>query len=226
MKKNPASRKAKISLVIPALNEERALPVVFKNLPQRFFYEVIVVNQYSKDNTARIAQQNGAKVIYEKKRGYGYAYLAGFQKARGDLIATLDGDGTYDPQEIKKMFFYLKKWKADFISGDRLVNVKKEAMPKTFLFGNHLISYFQNILFGTKIHDTQSGMWLFKRSLLKEIVLKEGRMGFSSEIKLKFFKKSRFREIPITYYPRYGQKKLNILRHVVQVLGYLFKERM
>ena len=226
--------KYKISLVIPVLNKEPGLESVLKNIPQELISEVIIVHQKSKykknninakDDTTELAKKYKAKVINDNGIGYGKAYKVGFNYTNGNIITTLDGDGTYDPKDIEKMLKCLKENNADFISGNRLRNLKKESMPKKYIYGNYLISLIFNILFFTSIYDSQSGMWLFKKELLKKIELKENQMGFSSEIKWKIYKKFKFREIPISYKPRQGEKSLNLIEHGLQVLKSFLKMR-
>jgi len=99
----------KISIVIPALNEEAGIAAVIKQVPVKelekmdYSVEIIVVNNGSTDRTPEIAAQNGAKVIYQPIRGYGNAYKAGFANASGDIIATGDADMTYPFDALPKI---------------------------------------------------------------------------------------------------------------------------
>ena len=88
-----------ISVVIPCFNEERGIGNVLRNMPE-YVDEVIVVDNNSADGTARIAQEWGAQVVHEARKGYGSAYQAGLPRAQGDIVATLDGDGTYPATAI------------------------------------------------------------------------------------------------------------------------------
>src|SRR6266849_3592740 len=88
-----------ITVVIPCLNEEVGIQKVLARMP-RFVDEIIVVDNNSTDRTAQVAQQMGARVVYERIRGYGRAYKTGLMKARGDIIVTLDGDQSYPPDAI------------------------------------------------------------------------------------------------------------------------------
>ncbi len=223
--------KKDISFVLPCLNEEKGIRDCLLRIKEtiarlRLNAEIIVADNGSTDKSAEIAMQEGAKVVYENKKGYGSAYKRGFKEARGKLIAALDADGTYDPKDIEKMLSVMADKKADFVSGNRLKNISKKAMPITIVLGNHLFSLLFNLLFFTWISDTQSGIWLFKRKLLESMPLKDDGMGLSSEIKLRAYKKFVFCEVPVSYAPRYGEKKLNIVKHSFQVLKYFLKQRI
>lgn len=223
--------KNNISFVLPCLNEETGIKDCILRIQEvidksGMSAEIIVVDNGSIDKSADIAQKMGAKVFFEPKKGYGNAYKKGFDKATGDFIIALDADGTYSPKDAEKMFLLLLEKDLDFVSGNRLKNINKKSMPAKIVFGNYLFSLVFNILFFTWISDTQSGVWVFKRKILDDIKLKDGGMGFSSEIKLKVCKKYKFFEYPVSYSPRYGDKKLNVFKHGLQVLRYFLKQRI
>lgn len=220
-----------VSVVIPTLNESKGIGSVLENIRKlkrrhpSLIREVIVVDGNSTDGTADIARSYGAKVVLEKRKGYGRAYRTGFARARGDLIATLDGDGSYDPAYIPKMLEVLEREDADFVSGDRLKLLQKESMPLFRNIGNSLISVGSNILFSTNIKDNQSGMWVFRKRLLNKLVLKEDGMPFSTEIKLETYKKGKFVEIPVKFYEREGKRSTNALKQGYTIFKYLLKKR-
>src|SRR2546423_3603500 len=88
-----------VSVVIPCFNEERGIASVLESMP-KYVDQIVVVDNNSTDDTGRIALQLGAEVVFETKKGYGNAYQAGFPLARGDIVATADGDGTYPTHTI------------------------------------------------------------------------------------------------------------------------------
>lgn len=213
----------KVSFVIPTLNEESGIGSVLEKIPKDLDCEVIVVDNGSTDRTVEIAKSLGARIIREKKKGYGSAYKTGFKHVGGEIIATLDGDDTYDPRDVKRLLKVMEEKKVEFVSGDRLKNLKKGSMTWLHVFGNNLISFSSNLMFGTNIHDSQSGMWVFYRDLLKRFNLEEAGMSLSSEIKLEAWKKARFVEEPISYYERKGKKTTNSFRQGFQIMRYLLK---
>jgi len=213
-----------ISVIIPTLNEAEGIGYVLRKMPKEIS-EIIVVDGNSTDGTVEIAKKYGARIIIEKRRGYGRAYKTGFKYAKGKIIATLDGDGSYNPKDIIRLVDVLEKKKVDFVSGNRFRRLGKGSMSFVHYFGNFLISIILNILFFTKIYDTQSGMWVFYRNLLKKIKLKENGMSLSSEIKLEAYKKAKFLEYPIYYNKRFGKKKENTFKQGYSILRFLFKRR-
>ncbi|MEM0136578.1 MAG: glycosyltransferase family 2 protein, partial [Thermoplasmatales archaeon] len=161
----------------------------------------------SKDRTAEIARLQGAIVVNESKLGYGNAYKKGFTIAKGDFIATLDGDGTYRPSELPKMVELLNRG-YDFVSGERLSFASKDAMSLQHFIGNKILNIFTKILFMVDIRDSQSGMWLFRREIMQAILPRGEGMEFSEEIKIRAATGFCYKEISINYDRRMGEKKL------------------
>src|SRR5881409_627660 len=108
----------RISVVIPCHNEEEGVRAVLAQIPA-LVDEVLVVDNASTDRTATVAAELGARVVYEARKGYGRAYKTGFAKARGDIIITMDGDGTYPPDSIPLLLYVLVEEKLDFITARR-----------------------------------------------------------------------------------------------------------
>src|SRR5262245_4226497 len=108
----------KISLVIPCYNEEDGVREVIGRCPPDVD-EIVVVDNNCTDRTAEVARSLGAQVVSEKRPGYGAAYKAGMRAARGDLIVTLDGDGTYPPEAIPELVDALVERRWDFLSACR-----------------------------------------------------------------------------------------------------------
>ncbi len=217
----------KISVVIPTLNEEDSIGDVLDKIPKdpKYEWEIIIVDGDSKDRTREIAEKKGAKVIVEKRRGYGRAYKTGFEHATGEIIVTLDGDDTYPAEKITEIVEYLLKNDLDFISCERFSMMKKGAMTLTHKIGNKILTIATRLLFGVKIKDSQSGMWVFRRDILKSLNLTSDGMPFSEEIKIEAWKKFRCAEIPIEYRERKGEVKLNTWRDGFRNLKFLLKKR-
>lgn len=100
----------KISLVIPCYNEEEGIKKMLAGIPF-FVDEVIIVDNGSIDNTAVVAKEHRAMVIYEKNRGYGYACQTGLAKSTGDIVVLLDGDNSYPLSEVESLLLYLERKK-------------------------------------------------------------------------------------------------------------------
>jgi len=217
----------KISVIIPTLNEEASIGHVLDKIPKahKYEWEIIIVDGNSKDRTREIATEKGAKVIVEKRKGYGRAYKTGFAAATGDIIVTLDGDDTYPAEKISELVDYLISKDLDFISCERFSMMQKGAMSLTHKVGNKILTWTTRLLFGVKIKDSQSGMWVFRREILKNLNLTSDGMPFSEEIKIEAWKKFRCEEVPIEYRERKGEVKLNTWKDGFCNLSFLFKKR-
>ncbi len=206
----------KISIIIPVLNEEEGLPYTIREIPlekleKRYEVETIIVDGMSSDNSVDIAKNEGAKVIFEKQRGYGRAYRTGFEKASGYYLVTLDGDGTYPAKVIPEMIKIAEDG-ADFVTTNRFEKMEKETMSLKNRIGNEILSLVCRILHGLPFEDSQSGMWMIKKDKWNQIKksIKGKGMEFSQEIKIECHRNNlKCREIPITYVQRRGEAKLN-----------------
>ena len=190
--------------------------------------EVIVVDNGSTDSTASVARSFGAKVVQEDVRGYGRAYKKGFSHATGDIIITLDGDHSYPVDAISYLLGALEHLKADFLNASRFPVRDSRAMSFKHKVGNWILSLTTSVLFFRWVADSQSGMWVFKRSILKGIKLEADGMAFSEEIKVEAIKHRniRFEEIPVMYTSRLGEIKLNPWKDGFENLLFLFKMRL
>lgn len=219
----------KISVIIPTMNEERGIGLVLNEVKQALEgtrpYEMLVVDTDSKDLTREIAKGHGAVVIEEPRRGYGRAYKTGFERATGDIIATLDADLTYPASDIPSLADRLEKDGLDFITTDRFANMQKGAMSAKHRFGNRVLSTAMRVLFRVKVKDSQSGMWVFRKEILPKLVLTSDAMAMSEEIKIEAFAKCRAIEVPISYRPRMGEVKLQSWKDGMGNLRFLLKKR-
>jgi glycosyltransferase involved in cell wall biosynthesis len=222
----------KISFVIPAYNEEAGIGLTLDSIPVKALeaagYEVerVVVNNASTDRTADIARKHGARVVYEQKRGYGNAYQAGFSSASGDIIACGDADLTYPFDYVPELLDILLKNELDFINTDRLTNLRNGSMQTTHIFGNYLLSFVMRFLFDTPFKDSQSGMWVFKRSIWQNLNVEHIGMPFSQEIKIEAYTKGfKCAEVPIDYRRRVGSQKLSVV-DAWRTMFELFKKRL
>lgn len=192
-----------------------------------FVDEVIVVDNNSTDRTADVAESLGARVIREHVRGYGRAYKKGFSVATGDVIITLDGDHSYPPDAISYLLEAFLHLEADFLNASRFPVRDRQAMSFKHKFGNFALSVAMSLLYFRWVRDSQSGMWVFRRSILDGMRLTSDGMAFSEEIKIEALKRSdvRFNEISIQYSSRLGEIKLNPWRDGFYNLWFLVKKR-
>jgi len=227
----------KISIVIPALNEERGIGKTIEAVNKNYFkkhkwnLEIIIVDGDSKDKTREIASKKGARVILEKRKGYGRAYKTGLANATGDIIVTGDADATYPFNTIHEYIQMLINEHLDFITTDRFAALKHGSMSLKHRFGNLTLAWTLRTLFLINIRDSQSGMWIIKRDALSKIqpleTFNDG-MPFSEEIKIEMFtnKHIEAKEIPSTLSAREGQVKLESFKDGIKNLKFLFKKRV
>ena len=222
-----------LSIIIPALNEEEGVGLVIKSIPFRkikkmgYEVEVLVVDNNSSDNTAIIAKNNGANVITASVRGYGNAYKIGFANAKGEIIVTGDADLTYPFEVIPKLLLKIEREKLDFINTDRLTNLNKTVMPRLHRIGNIVLTFLAKQLFELPFNDSQSGMWIFRRSIWKKIKVKSSGMSFSQELKIEVFVHGfKCAEIPIDYRMRVGRKKINTILNGMENIGQLIGKKI
>ncbi|HZT37704.1 MAG TPA: glycosyltransferase family 2 protein [Bryobacteraceae bacterium] len=216
----------KITVVIPCLNEEQGIEQVLRRMPD-FVDETIVVDNGSTDRTSEVARRYGAMVIREDVRGYGRSYKRGFASARGDIIVTLDGDHSYPPDAISYLIEAFLHLDVDFLNASRFPVRDPRAMSFKHKFGNFVLSMAMTLLYFRWVRDSQSGMWVFRRSILEGMRLESDSMAFSEEIKIEALKngKVRFAEIPVMYSSRLGEIKLNPWRDGFYNLWFLVKKR-
>src|SRR5579862_8656803 len=215
-----------ITVIIPCLNEESGVAKVLSAMPE-YVDEVIVVDNGSTDRTAEVAASLGAKVIAEEMRGYGRAYRRGFSCATGDVIVTLDGDHSYPVDGVSYLLEAFLHLEVDFLNASRFPVRDARAMSFKHKFGNLVLSLAMSILYFRWVRDSQSGMWVFRRSILAPMKLTSDGMAFSEEIKIEALKINRYRfaEISIMYTSRLGESKLNLWRDGFYNLWFLIKKR-
>jgi hypothetical protein len=165
-------------------------------------------------------------VVAEKVPGYGAAYKAGLKAATRDVIATLDGDGTYPPEDIPRLVGEMVDRRLDFLSASRFPLTDPKAMYFSNRMGNAVLTVAAAVLFFKPIQDSQSGMWIFKRSVLEKLKLTSDGMAFSEEIKLEALLRGlRFAEGHVPYGARIGEVKLQKWKDGWENLAFLVRKR-
>jgi glycosyltransferase involved in cell wall biosynthesis len=226
-----ASPSPQISVIIPCLNEEQAVGKVVEQSLEGIRLsgrpgEVLVVDNASTDASAEVAAASGAIVVSEPRRGYGSAYLAGLDRARGEYLVMGDADDTYPMKELAQFVERLDDGD-DLVIGSRFKGtIHGDAMPFLNRFvGNPILTGMLNLLFGVKVSDAHCGMRAVRRDALPVLDLHSTGMEFASEMVFKAYRRGlTVSEVPIDYYPRIGESKLNRFgdawRHVRFMLLY------
>ena len=208
-----------VSIVMPCLNEEETLNTCIQKAQSTLEElgiqgEVVVADNGSTDASVAIAERHGARVVHQPLRGYGAAYLAGLAAAEGQYIVIGDSDDTYDFTDLERFITPLRDG-CDFVIGNRLKGeILPGAMPKLHRYlGNPVLTGILNVLFRSGVSDAHCGMRSFTREAYQQMELQTTGMEFASEMVIKAIKTDlKIKEIPITYYPRKGESKLNSFR--------------
>lgn len=199
-------------VIIPVLNEEQSIALVLRAIPKHIAADVVVIDNGSTDQTAARARAEGAIVIPEERRGYGYACLTGIEWARrhgADILAFLDGDYSDFPEELCRIVEPILQDEADFVIGSRMLgNSEPGALLPQAILGNKLACALMRLFWGA--HYTDLGP--FRAIRLKDLdrlELREGTYGWTIEMQIKAVQHGlRFIEVPVSYRKRIGTSKV------------------
>lgn len=215
-----------VSVIIPTLNEEESIGSVVKGIRKSLPKAEIIVVDSSDDRTAEIAFSLGAIVVKQSRKGYGAAIRTGLNMARGSILAFMDGDGTYDPCDLKRLVYLVENGCADVATGLRFSS-KPAGMSITRYLGNLVINLLFSFLFLRRIRDTQTGMKVFSREAYLKMRLKEDGMPFSTEVLTEACRNClRIMETSIRYHTRKGVSKLSPFKDGVRILLFMIRNRL
>jgi len=203
-----------IYVIIPALNEEKAISKVIEDIPW-VVDEVIVINNGSTDLTSEVAREAGATVLEESRAGYGYACLKGIaylkdKQKDGDIIVFLDGDYSDYPGELTNLIAPIEKGDYDLVIGTRNNPLlQKGALTPQQRFGNALATRLMALFYGGKYTDL-GPFRAISFEALDRLNMKDKTYGWTVEMQLKALKyKLKYTEIPVNYRPRIGESKVS-----------------
>ncbi len=201
---------SRISVIIPAFNEEQSIGLVLDALPQDQIHEIIVVDNNSTDNTARSAIEKGARVVVEKRRGYGSACLKGISELDSPhIVVFVDGDFSDYPEEIVKLVAPIEAGEMDFVLGSRMILPEsRSALLPQSRYGNQLAVFLIRLFF----HHSYTDLGPFRAiryDSLKSIGMQDTNFGWTVEMQIKAVKKGlRILEVPVKYRERIGVSKI------------------
>jgi glycosyltransferase involved in cell wall biosynthesis len=212
---NEVIKAKNIVVIIPAFNEQDAIGKVIRDIPKNIVNEIIVVDNGSTDATSQIASELGAKVIFEPKKGYGFACLAGMknisiQKQKPDIIAFMDGDYSDYPEELVNLLSIIITKDYDMVVGSRMLGkMGKNAMTTHSLLANKVISRLLTFLLKEKITDL-GPFRVIKYNALVSLNMNEKKYGWTVEMIIKAVRNGlKTREIPVRYRERLGSSKIS-----------------
>ena len=215
-------RGKQLSVVIPSHNEATSIAGVIGDVPDAVD-EVLVVDWDSDDGTPEMAAERGARVLREPRQGYGQAYLTGVPAASGDVVITMDADGTYPVEQIPSLVDTLLDRDLEFINCARFPLRDHGAMDSTNRLGNRALTRAANALFSVSLRDLLSGMWVFRRRVWHQLDLRSTSWNLCQEVKIKAATRlgPGFAEEWIPYARRQGISKLSPLRVGAENLAHL-----
>ena len=185
------------------MNEAATIGRVIEDFKKEGFFNILVIDGDSKDDTSQIAEAEGAKVIIQTGKGKGQAIIQAFKLIESPYVVMVDGDGTYLAREASSLLEPIQGGRADHVIGNRLENYSSGAFTKLNLMGNRLINIFFDIAYGVNLNDILSGYRAFTLESMKELELNKTGFEIETEISVEcILKKQRVLEVPITYLPR------------------------
>ena len=222
-----------IKVIIPAFNEADSIAHVIKELPDTVS-EIIVVNNSSTDETVQNAQNAGATVLTENRKGYGYACLCGMnyvakQSEAPDIIVFIDGDYSDYPEELSKIVAPIIDNDIDFVIGARVKRLReKGSMTPQQIFGNWLATFLMKLFFRATFTDLGPFRGI-KYEKLVALKMQDKTYGWTVEMQLKALKKKfTYTEVPVRYKKRIGTSKVSgtvkgSIFAGIKILGWIFK---
>jgi glycosyltransferase involved in cell wall biosynthesis len=206
----PAPFGLRVGVVIPALNEADALPVVLQAIPDWVAY-VVVADNGSTDDTAAVARQNGATVVSEPIKGYGRACLKALAALPPvDVVVFLDGDASDQPAEMVDLIEPIGQGLADFVVGSRTLGVREAgSLTPQQVFGNALACVLIRGIWGQRFSDL-GPFRAIRKSALDGLAMQDRDFGWTVEMQVRAAKQGlRTVEVPVSYRRRIGVSKVS-----------------
>lgn len=210
----PPSRQD-LTIVIPTLNEESAIGQVIDELLKLGYRKdnILVVDGDSEDRTVEIARERGVRVIRQEGKGKADAIRTATKFIETPYTLVMDGDHTYDPKYVEEMLGHADRYEE--VIGARTYG--RGNIPAVHRFGNWALTKLFNLLFGTRLRDVCSGMYLIKTSVAKEMAGRSKGFGIEAEMAAAASLSGEVMDIPISYRRRIGRKKLSSLKDGLRI---------
>jgi len=196
-----------VTIVLPVLNEANAIGRVLDELRRAGYSNILVVDGHSTDGTAEIAKSMGVEVVQQHGRGKTGALKTAFERVNTSYLLVMDGDCTYDPNDIEKFLAHAERY--DYIIGAR---TRRERIPLLNRLGNRIICLAFNFFTGSNLSDVASGMYLLRTRIARTLELHSSGVDSEAEIAIQMAGICRVTEIPIEYRYRIGESKASRIR--------------
>lgn len=215
-----------VSVVIPTLNEAGNIKEAIDTIERKLAFpkEIIIVDGNSTDGTLEIVKDSNCRLIIEPRRGYGLALRKGMKAAKGDVVIMVDGDGTYEINQVNELVQRMIDTDAELCLATRMYDPNK-AMGLFNFIGNKIITLCFNIFYKQNLSDSQSGFRAISHSAIEKVDFKETDMAFATEMLIRFAKKGfKMVEVQSSYKNRkYGKTKLRPLNSGIEIFTTILK---
>jgi dolichol-phosphate mannosyltransferase len=208
-----------VTIVVPTLNEALGIGQVIEKIMNEGYYNILVVDGYSSDDTIEVARQYDVKIIHQHGNGKTGAIKTSVDHIKSPYFVVIDGDTTYDPKDIKRFLPHMRYY-------NQIIGARKkgrENISKLNRFGNWMINRLFNLLFGTNLTDVCSGLYSINTEFAKNLILDTQGFDVEVEIAAQAANSGSITEVPVNYYQRVGLQKLNPLRDGFAIISTIFR---
>lgn len=215
----------KVSVIIPARNEENCIGRLIDEIERSLVDEVVVVDGSSNDNTIEEAGKKGAIVVNQEGTGYGSAVQQGISKSTGDILILMDADGSHDPKYVPDLLSKVEEG-YEYVMGSRYAKgARSDDDTLIRWFGNKLFTSLTNIIHGTNVTDSIYTYNAIPREAYNRIGATSEGFEYCTEILVKASKAGlKFAEIPVVERERFaGESKVNALWHGLIILKMILR---
>jgi len=224
----------KTTVIVPAYNEEKTIKEILNRiLASKIEKDIIVVDDCSTDKTKKVLKKYADENIitllsHNKNQGKGAAIRTGLSKVNSEIILIQDADLEYDPEDYPKLIQPILEEKTQVVYGTRMHSLSNKDMHTVHYFGNKLLTFITNTLYGSRISDMETCYKVFKSEVIKDMKLRSRRFDFEPEITAKILKRGyKIHEIPIKFNPRSFKEGKKItwkdgLKHMFYLIKYRF----
>lgn len=214
-----------VSVIIPSLNEAGCIGAVLNSIPKNLVDEILVVDGHSTDGTPDVVRALGHRVITQEGKGFGSALMTGMREARGDIVAIMDGDGSYEVKDLPKLIAMVQNGN-DFAFGSRYAK-GSGSKDDTFIrfIGNKIFTFLLRSMHGIRLSDALFLYVVAKKKAVLDLNLVEPGFEYCVELPIKAHRAGfRYAEIPSFEKAREaGRSKVHAVKDGFRILRVMVK---